>query len=250
MFARWRNLAAAAGALCFPFAIVQASPQRDDFSQTGTAACIRFQEPNDESSWFRTERDSWYQQYYDDGLDDDASVNDEPFTNAPKLLPPACQQDAVISNIESIDEPSDELAPENSTIDLGSEFFDVYAPYEDPDVTSRESSKSVPTAKLTGTIEPIFEDAEAAWSDKWFCGDAPSHRESVLLLEEINPISNPNDADDEEFNECDEIDEGIDSNNSNDDAPQYHFFYPGCDWSPYYPASTSESLLPEDVRSA
>jgi len=250
MFARWRNLAAAAGALCFPFAIVQASPQRDDFSQTPTAPCIRFQEPNDESSWFRTERDSWYQQYYDDGLDDDASVNDEPFANAPKLLPPACQQNAVISNIESIDEPSDEPAPENSTIDLGSELFDVYAPYEDPDVTSHESSKSVPTAKLTGTIEPIFEDEEAAASDKWFCGDAPSQRDSVLLLDEISPISNASDADDEELNEYDEIDEGIDSNNSNDDAPQYHFFYPGCDWSPYYPASTSESLLPEDVRSA
>ena len=80
MFARWRNLAAAAGAIWFPFACAQASPDRNeircDSPCTRPGACAGFHD-RAANPWQNYDREAWYQQYYRNSLNDPTSVSEQ-----------------------------------------------------------------------------------------------------------------------------------------------------------------------------
>jgi len=88
MFARWRNLAAAAGAIWFPFASAQASPDRNDLRYdmpcTRPGACAGYHDRTTTNPWQTHDRESWYQQYYQDSLDDPMSISNQP-ENSPSF---------------------------------------------------------------------------------------------------------------------------------------------------------------------
>ncbi len=63
MFKRWRRLAAAAGAICFPFALARAAAPLDDVPQ-----CTRHNYPEyrdrAQFDWHNYDQDSWYKGYF------------------------------------------------------------------------------------------------------------------------------------------------------------------------------------------
>jgi hypothetical protein len=303
MFARWRNLAAAAGAFCFPFSIVRASLPIDEIHCTRAITSANREETT-EQSYFRTERESWYQRYNNYSLDDGSITESLPILSqsvtAPRKAPavtmqavepidpwndsltnppsdhfevPAVPAQALVNlNFDfddmcddDMDDDADTLAttplevPSSSKDDIEAEFYDVYAPYAAPECMIGLRVPARPIARLTGTIESLSVAAVDAWLEDTICGDQPMDEESAILSREIEPIRAP-------YIESDFFDsEGLDGLDDEDDttgdffespapAPKFHMFYPGCDWSPYYPASDTNdrtrSVLPEDVRSA
>jgi hypothetical protein len=286
MFARWRNLAAAAGAFCLPLSFAHASIPSDELQCTRLIPGVR-QQLTTEESWFRNDQDSWYDRYYGGALDEGTGR-----INGAALLPiqPLKATDepgAIISDIESIDQSCDDgsankndsmcdgincpchdllresddqdtfdAAPSTNasrtftpTFEIESSFFDLYAPYLVGDEVEALPSESIPTAQLTGTIEPIFEDCDDSWLDEYFPSDWRS--ENGVELNEIEPLSPADGLDDEELSEDASA---IEPDESSDRGSDYPMIYPGCDWNPYFPASKQgehfQPALPEDLRSA
>jgi hypothetical protein len=287
MFARWRKLAAAAGAFCFPLALAHASPQFDN--HTSIAPCVRNHQA-DESVWFRNESNNWYQRYYGDTLDDAAPANDITTGEMPQLNPPVFSPNVIIADIEAINESEDQLTIDDSTnecnsidcpchdilnestgtdeeleldqvtptSDIESPLSDANSPYNSPIANASGSSKSQPTATLKGCIEFIVEDTEQESFDEPYCGDNESDSFNTTNGQGYNPDADDSDIhqnnDFEPFDNFEDTFKTDDLRDMNDGRSKFHMFYPGCDWSPYYPASNNaeppSTTLPEDVRSA
>lgn len=341
MFARWRNLAAAAGAIWFPFTFAQASPHLDDLRYdlpcTRPAACARYHDAAEMNAWQKYDRESWYQQYYNDSSNDPTAISDWPgktenppsyesnFTtgNGINFFGRSAQQFSEPENPQS-DEPgavlepriedvvpaidsdgrcSDPTCPCHDTIDLDSDdlpikpdlssfdesfcpagqynfergCLDVYSPYsfedelrdepapsttravlipnlknldeelsEDLDQFILEESlgmdapsESATTTRLSGTIEPLFEECDEEAMEGYFyeCGETTT--ESTTIQNEDEPISN-GDYGDGEAEESQKTTEDAETDSTDDQGPRFHMFYPGCDWNRYNPTESRQ----------
>lgn len=296
MFARWRNLAAAAaGAICFPISLANASLQCDEFQAPHTPACTRTHDTS-ERDWFRHDRDAWYQRYYDSTIDE-ASPDYQSTPSFAEALRASGQPAIVISNIAPLDDEAfedcnqdseldlcdemnafdddsaddefadcDEWVPatdrpittlETPQFDIESELFDIYTPEPGEFEPAATPTRTTPAAQLTGTIEAYTDDAELEWISEWFCGDRPDRDQQLIILDGVDPLPAPlpaTPADDLDSFDLDDDAPEILFDPAPQPAPKFHMFYPGCDWSPYYPESQSGNptppALPEDLRSA
>ena len=186
MFARWRNLAAAAGALCFPFSLVQASLHSDELHCTRSTPSAR-QQATTEESWFRNERNSWYSaitvvhstmahqltthRFYRLTIPSNPPISqlsssrtsepinesaDDRTANIEECDDPTCPCHDIMNPQE--DEEKSNGAPANGTtapnLDIESESRRICDTYVPRDENDHFPSKSEPTAELSGTINP------------------------------------------------------------------------------------------------
>jgi hypothetical protein len=289
MFARWRNLAAAAGAIWFPFASAQASPDRNDLRYdapcTRGRACADYQDCAASNPWQTYDRKSWFQQYYRNSLNDPASISDQP-ENSPSFESEYTTGNDDSSSGQSVtdfNEPEistadrsgvileprieeaidcdgrcdDSTCPCHDIIDLDSDepnlptnssfnerfcpadhshpgCFDIFETYSfEAESASESSSATTPKAVLSGTIEPIFEACDEEALDDSFEQFPESTIESRNILDDSDSTSLEEGAGDAEEESQDAIDDF--GYYSADQAPRFHMFYPGCEWSPYEP---------------
>jgi hypothetical protein len=279
MFARWRNLAAAAGAIWFPFASAQASPDRTDLRYdtpcTRPGACAGYHDHATTNPWQTYDRESWYQQYYRNSVNDPTSItsqpenppsfesdyttgNDDVFSDsyAPEINGPEfpiTDEPAVVLEPRIEDVPTvidsegrcdDLTCPCHDVIDLDSDdqatlfdsatFNNRFIPADDTrpgcldadgfdyfgdEFNDGPAFGTGPAARLTGTIEPLFEDCDEAAVDESFDSTAADETAGDVIEETQDAA--------DEF--------GDDSAGSVELNSRFHMFYPGCDWSPYCP---------------
>jgi hypothetical protein len=295
MFARWRNLAAAAGAIWFPLASALGSLDRSELRYdtpcTRPGACAGYHD-HAANPWQTYDRESWYQQYYRNSVDDPTSITDQPEN------PPRFENDYTTGNDDDFsdtyapdftgpefpmtDEPAavleprieevspvidsdgrcdDATCPCHDVIDLDSDddstppsaasFGDRLSPAEDSrpgcldvdgfDYYGGEFDEepmfgTTPAARLTGTIEPLFEDCDEAAIDDSFDQSVDSTVEFDTNLDAVDSTATDELAG-EAIEEAQEATEefGDDAADSVELNSRFHMFYPGCDWSPYQP---------------
>ena len=142
MFARWRNLAAAAGAIWFPLASAQASPDRNELRYdspcTRPGACAGYHGRAEVNPFQTFDRDSWYQQYYRNSLDDPTSISDQPEN------PPSYESNYTTGNDD--------------------EFSDQYIPgYSEPEFSTTDEPAAVLQPRIERAIPEV--DADGRCSD-------------------------------------------------------------------------------------
>lgn len=305
MFARWRNLAAAAGAIWFPFASAQASPDRDelrdDVTCTRPGACAGYHGRAEMNPFQDFDRESWYEQYYHNSLEDPSSISDQtenppsyesnyttgnddefsdqyiPEFNEPEFpttddpaavlepriedVTPEIDADGRCSDstcpchdiidLDSDDEPTEQDGPSSGETSCPADLdnfkrgnFDVYEPYSfEGEFSNEPVSEPAPAARLTGTIEPIFDECDEAMEDSFEQFDESTF-ESRTIFDDGESVSTDEAAGDVN-EEPQDAPEGMEIDSA-EPASRFHMFYPGCDWRPYQPVECPRDTTETD----